>query len=90
MSGHDACPDRAGKSGVGMQNCAILNIGASPDRDALGVATEHGVEPDARFGREDHVADELSAVSNVGSSVNLGIAGFRGSEQAFINLHFSV
>ena len=50
VSGHDACPDRAGISWVGMQNCAILNVGASPDRDPLGVATENGVEPDACFG----------------------------------------
>ena len=51
---------------VGMQHAAILDVGAAPDADDIGVASYHGTKPHAGQRRHFHIAHHLRAVGHPG------------------------
>lgn len=63
----DACfTDYRRVAGVGMEDCAVLDVGAGADAYGFGVAAQHGSVPDARFFTQTHLADYESAGGDPG------------------------
>src|SRR5437899_2172332 len=47
-----------GRKMIAMDDGAVLNIGARPDANAVGVTAQHAAEPDAGPGANLHIADD--------------------------------
>jgi len=57
----DAIAQRARDAGIGVQHAQILDVRLPADADLLPVAADHGVEPDAGLGPDQHLADQTRA-----------------------------
>jgi hypothetical protein len=57
MSDRDVLTDNAGQLTRYMQHGAVLNVRSLSDFNAIDVAAENGVEPDACLFRNSHIAD---------------------------------
>ena len=72
MPHRDALPDPAGLAAVGVDDAAVLQIGAGADQDGCVVRTQDGVVPDVCLSAEVNAADDSGAVGDVGGSLQLG------------------
>src|SRR5690606_26381011 len=79
VADHHVAPHPAGEARVGMDDHTVLDVAPGPDRDPVGVAAEHRVEPDARVRAECDIADDLGAVGNVGTGIDLGVLTAEGA-----------
>ena len=72
VAGDDVAPTVQGNPGSACKIAPSWTLEPGADRDLLGVAAEHGVEPDTRAGARHDIADEPSTIGNIGSGVDLG------------------
>ena len=57
MPDHAAVADDGGEAGPGVDDGAVLNGGARPDRDGAVVAAQDGARPHARLGADRDITD---------------------------------
>jgi hypothetical protein len=58
--GHPVAQD-TGETGIGVQHAVVLDVRPAANADGLGVATNHGVEPDARLLADAYISNDLDA-----------------------------
>ena len=78
----DALANHQRLASVCMQHTGVLDVAVRANRDALGIATHHGAEPDAGARAYADLAHHLRAGGHPGLCVNLG-----GHTIEFINCH---
>ena len=58
---------------VAVADAAILNIAPRANADAIGVAAQRGVEPDADMLAQDHITNDVSAGRDPSAGGNLWV-----------------
>jgi len=64
-------PNNAGRSGIGMNHCIVLDIGSFTDANGIGIASENCPEPERCICFYYHITDGCCVGGDEGGWVNI-------------------